>query len=420
MAKRKFGEKSKALYRSVRFEVKMSREKYHLILSVSEVLRGLFNSALAERQEVYTEFIAPIYERLKSASLAGEDTTSVQHELRATYKEHSVTLYDQINALTARRADDETFVEVTRNWQEETLDMLDGAYKSFLVLRRNGDFDAHSPRPRDSGFFQKIPGRSGFKIERTDQVVRIALSCGSGRYLSFPIPEYQANKLGQAVKLKKFELYRDQPNLSKPGRFWISVAYELPKPEVTAVEGVGIVYLALGASSIGVVSGKGEEVLKLWRSDKHWMPKVDAVEERIKGCAKGSRAWRRRQSARGRIHMISSRQHVQDEREIVDYLLDKHGVHFVVTELVVRSKEGKLADSSKPERGGRLGLNWAAQNTGSLARLVLWLEEKVKERGGSVRKHKLTLSAAPPCAGAENKLWMARKLRDSFLSSSFV
>ncbi|HEY4508862.1 MAG TPA: hypothetical protein VJC13_01095 [Candidatus Paceibacterota bacterium] len=411
MAKRNFGEKSEALYRAVRFEVRPSKEELSILLAVSEVLRMLFNSALAERQQVFTEFIASLYAELKSASVP-EEISEIRKKLREAYKEHSISLFDQINALTARRVEDEAFASVTRNWQEETLDALDGAYKSFLSLRRKGDYDAHSPRSRDSGFFQKIPGRSGFKIGEG----RIALSCGAGRKLSFPIPDYQQGRLAETTKLKKFELYRDQPNLAKSGRFWISVVYELPKPEATTCQSEQVAFVALGASSIGVVSQRGEEVIALWRSDKHWVPKIEAVEERMKRRVKGSRGWLRLlNSGKRRMHMISSRQHVQDEREIVDYLVRNHGSHFVVTELVVRSKEGKLADSSKPERGGSLGLNWAAQNTGSLSRLVRQLEEKVKEHGGSVRKHKLTLTEAPPARGAENKLWMARKLRESFL-----
>ena len=146
--------------------------------------------------------------------------------------------------------------------------------------------------------------------------------------------------------------------------------------------------------------------------------------------------WRKLNKHRQKMFDIMSRQQEQNQEEVVarklivrnqaepeevamDTLMG-HGKHFVLTELVVRSKEGKLADGMKKERGGSLGLNWSAQNTGSLARLVMQLEEKVKECGGSVRKHKLVLSQYPPGIGAENKLWMARKLKESFLATQAV
>ena len=93
-----------------------------------------------------------------------------------------------------------------------------------------------------------------------------------------------------------------------------------------------------------------------------------------------------------------------------------HGRHFVVTDLVVRSKEGKLADTEQAGRGGMLGLNWSAQNTGAIGLLVRWLEEKVKEHGGSVRKHTLpAVLPRLPQAPDERKIPLAHVLRDDFL-----
>lgn len=416
MAKRKFGEKSEMLYRVAKFEVRPTTKEFSVLLAISELLKALFNSALAERQKAFAEHFAPLYERLKSVGT--EDPAIIKQELKEAYRDENknITLFGQINALTAKRASDELFAGVPRSWQEETLDMLDSSYKSFMSLRKKGDPDARPPRARGENFFQKIPGRFGFKV--TDG--QFMLSCGGGRKISFPIPEHQQKELVRAVAFKKFELYRDERRLDQPGRFWISVAYELRKPEVTFFDPERACYIALGASSIGVISPYEEEVLKLWRSDKHWLPLIESVEQAMKAKTKGSLAWQRLEQSRKRMYQISSRQRLQDEREVVQYLLKKHGNHFVVTDLVVRSKIGKLADSEKSERGGPLGLNWAAQNTGSLGRLVLQLEEKVKEFKGSVRKHKPILDQGPSGIGHENKLWMAQKLRESFLATQRV
>ena len=407
MGKRRFGETSEALYRTEKFEIRPTKEEYVALLAISGILRGLFNSALEERRCLFAEHITPLYERLRKAS--EEEGIAIRQELKAAYREHSVTFFDQINTLTARRASDEAFASVPRNWQEETLDAVDGAMKSFVALRKNGDLDARPPRMREGGFFQKIPGRFGFRISGG----KFVISCGERGKLTFPIPAYQEAKLAKALAFKKFELYRD-----RDARFFISVAYELPRPETDFFSPERAVYLALGASSIGVLSPYGEEILPLWRSDKHWMPKIESLEQAMKVKIRGSTSWRRLEASRNRMHQISSRQRLQDEREVVDYLIRRHGHHFVVTDLVVRSKEGKLADSRNPERGGSLGLNWAAQNTGSLSRLVLYLKEKVREWKGSVRKHKLILEKAPPGIGAENKLWIAKRLRESFLEAS--
>jgi putative transposase len=406
MGKRKFGEKSEILYRTERFEIRLTDEEYRLVLAISASLRALFNSALAERTKAYNRFVRPIRAKLKLSP----ERTSLKRKLKFAYKQKIPTLYDQINGLTAQRDP-----SILRNWQEETLDALNASYTSFYGLRKNKDKDARPPRERKESYFHKIPGRSGFKILGGKAVLSL-----KQRSLSFPIPKYQREKLERAVKFKKFELYRDEPRLEKPGRFWISIACELAKPEATFFNPERAVYLALGASSLGVISPLGEEVLPLWRSDKHWVPLIESVKNKMEEKVKGSLTWVKLNDSKRRMQVISARQRLQDEREVVSYLFKKYGHHFVVTELVVRSKEGKLADATKLERRGILGLNWAAQNTGSLGRLILLLEEKVKEYKGSVRKHKLVLDQAPPGIGVENKLWMARRLKESFLAKQKI
>ncbi len=410
MAKRKRGEEALVPYLTQRFEVKLRGERLEQVLAIGEQLRQLYNEALTERLVMYRRFIAPLRTRLKFRPAS----TRLKRKLETAYRRHWITLYDQINALTKRRADDPIFGAMMRTWQEETLDGVEAAFRSLATLRKEGDPDARPPRPRLDAWFQKIPGRSGFKVKDGQFVLSLGRKVGTT--LAFTIPKYQLGMLAQAAKLKKFELTRDEHDLSKPGRFWISVSYELPSRTPTEFCTDKAVYLALGASSIGVRSAWGEEVIPLWRSDKYWQPLIEEVERRMKGRIKGSANWEELNAARRRMQVIRSRQHLQDEREMVDYLFRRHGNHFVVTDMVVRSKPRKLADAKKKERGSSHGLNWAAQNTGSLGRLVQLLECKVKIFRGSVRKHKLLLTEYPPTIGHGAKLWMAGKLQESYLS----
>ncbi|HEY4506423.1 MAG TPA: hypothetical protein VJJ24_03190 [Candidatus Paceibacterota bacterium] len=431
--------------RVIKFEIFPSEDQVRVLVATSQNLTRVWNEALAQRTSMFEEHIAPFYQELKGA---GEDkavVAGIRARLKQAFADHQITGFDQINALTARRKDSE-FDSVTRNWQEQTLIMLHGAFSSFMTLRKKGDLDAKPTRhARREGEFYEIYGRSGFKVRTTGREVEWQEREGLVRRVPeqevvlrpgkiagdvgvvFSLPAYQSWVLAEAEKLgkfavKQFTLYRDRRNLAEPGRFWLSLAFEWTKPETVPPRADNTVYLALGASSLGVISSQGEEVLKLWRPDKHWVPKIRAIEERMKACTKGSRKWEKLNDACRRMNQMMSRQQTQDIRELVDYLLEYHGVHFVVTELIVRSKDGKLADSSKPERGGTLGLNWAAQNTGGIGYLVLWLKGKVKERGGSVTTVKLKLDRldgdSPPGDIAGNKLWLAKRLRESPLAST--
>ena len=415
------------LYRAAKFEIRPNEDQIAVLRRISDNLWLVWNNALEKRQALFDRFMAPLYERLKTEKDAVA-IALIRQKLKAAYKEHKITLFDQINALTPWRQSDAGAAAVPRNWQEETLDTLYGAFKSFVVLRKNGDSHARPPRLRDTWNFCEIPGRYGFKIRDGEKVKEFVLSCDNMSedvHFVFPVPAYQQKLLKQAAAVKKFTLFRDEPDMRKPGRFWVTIVYEINRPEKVPFAPEEAVYVALGASFIGVVSQKGEEVIPLWRPDRNWKPRVDAIGQSLKkepvgtnirALSPGSRKGRKLQSKRRGMFAIMSRQQRQDRREVVASSLLRHGIHFVVSDLVVRGKKDKLADSSRTERRGPLCLNWSAQNTGSIGYLVLWLAEKAEEHGGTVRKHKIS-GELPRGKGAENKIAMARRLRESFLSS---
>lgn len=422
------GKQRDVLYRVAKFEIRPTESQLSTLRRVSDVLQQVWNDAVEERRNVYDTHFKPLYDKIKEAHKEGNESLVTQRrkELSAAFKDHDISFFDQVNALTPKRATIPAFAGIPRNWQEETLDTVNAAFKSYYALRKNGDPSARMPRLRNEWDFSEIPGRFPNGIKLSQDGKNIILKCGkihTEEPFVFPIPEdYQFGLLARAVAIKKFTLFRDVQNMREPGRFWISIAYEIPKPEQKPFIAEDAVYVALGASSVGVLSPKGEEVIPLWRPDKHWKPKTDAVNKSLSRktyfpIQKGSKKWRKLSKKRRTMFDIMGAQQKQDRREIAKLdLLLYHGVHLVVTELVVRSKKEKLADGSDPERGGSLGLNWQAQNTGSIAYLVEWLEEKAKEHGGSVRKHKLT-GTLPSGIGAENKIPMARALRKSYLAS---
>jgi putative transposase len=423
MAKAKGKDTKEVLYRTAKWELKASAEQAALLIRASDGLREIYNWGLAAWMAEYEK-----YRQEKKADPEAKPATKLP------------SLFDQINLLTTLGEEDRKAGlargTLPRNWKEETLDALHGALGSFFALVKNGDRDARPPRPRSEKYFSAIPGRSGFALKKGRIV--LAPNIFGADTLSFPIPaRYQAAMLARATKLKKFVIARDERDLAKPGKLWVSVSYEIEKPEPRPFVSEEAVFVSLGASSVGVISPKGEEVLELWRSDKHWKPLADAAGSRCEGreakagpgiATRGSRKWRKRQAARAKMLRIMAAQQTQDRRELVareliekviDNLVTGHGVHFVVTDLVVRSKKGKLADGRKESRGGPLGLNWSAQNTGAIGYLAQWLEEKAAEHGGTVRKHRLPREALPADlpTGHANKLLIARALKDDFLKA---
>ncbi len=416
MAKAPKRDKKEMLQRTVTWPLRtLSPEVEGLLLRISDGLRDYYNLALVTQQHNYCAYGAA----QKAAPEVKPNGKKFLGEFDLYYALYQPTRKQDLLAGNFR-------ARLPANWVLETLRASVAGYKSFFTLVKNGDPDARTPQPKDVNFFQVIPGCSAFSVR--SGTVSLAPTIYDGT-LTFTVPEkYQAKMLARSTRNAKFIISRRPADLRKPGTLWLSVSYEMPMPETQPFLPEHAVYVSLGASSIGVVSPKGEEVIPLWRSDTHWKPKTDSIEASLARPAtstyprpliKGSRKSRKLHKKRAHMFRIMGDQQKLDRREVVASELLSLGVHFVVTDLVVRSKVGKLADSKKPERSGPLGLNWAAQNTGSIGYLTDWLAEKVREHGGTVHKHQLPREALPPDlqGGYENKIPIARALRAHFLAT---
>ena len=269
------GQKRAMLYRAVRFEIFPTEAQEHLLRQVSENLRIVWNTALGVWMQAFSlwkqEKMLQKNDMQKPVAIASNEkappitvksptlSVAIAHNEKLTpIAVKFPTLFDQINQLTGARAQDKTFASTPRNWQEETLDRLDGSFKSFFALAKNGDKDARPPRTRSPGFFQVIPGRSSFSVQ--GNIVCFAPNLFGKGALTFTIPEYCVKKL-QSGTVKKFTLSRTEHELAKAGSYFLSIVYEIPQPEVVAFDKKELVYLALGASSLVICTASGDQVI---------------------------------------------------------------------------------------------------------------------------------------------------------------
>jgi transposase len=402
--------KPAVLVRVVKFPVVLSDGQQKTRRLLSDNIFEIWNHCLNERRQYFEEHLAPLYTTRREMG----DTPNLKADIKSAYAKAPVNYItgeperSQRSWLTNMRQSRSNFAALPCAWQQETLVILEGAYDSYMKLRKNGDQTARPPREKAADSFCEIQGLLGWQIivdgrkinpqkevtaEDRRAIVNassseIILSPGKTLYngpeLRWPIPSYQRLVLAEAVKLNKFTLYR------KGQTDYISIAYSVPKPDTTVVENQNKVFLVLGATSIGVSAPERSFTINLWRSDKHWMTQIETLRERLKKCVKGSRSWQARINAINRMYEIMRLQTLQHHREVIAKQLKRHGAHFVIMEQSpIRGKKGALADGDNPARGGTLGANWSVQNTGSLAQLRQLLEQKVAEWGGSVELVKL-------------------------------
>ena len=74
------------------------------------------------------------------------------------------------------------------NWVVETFGAVEGAYKSFFALVKNGDPDARTPRIVPETRFFAIPGCSAFSVKRGEVILAPQIFGGVGESLVFSIP----------------------------------------------------------------------------------------------------------------------------------------------------------------------------------------------------------------------------------------
>ncbi|MFH1766511.1 MAG: hypothetical protein ABH826_00240 [Patescibacteria group bacterium] len=426
------------LYRVAKFEVKPSEAQLAALTAVSENLRCLWNLAVEARERAYALLLEPVYREIGEAQKAGDK--ALVAELKALLKlaqKHPDVVHNgnafaqQKHLLTPLRAEDPEVAAVPRVWQNNCLVTIEAAFKSYFQLKKKGDPKARRPTVKPEGHFQEISAKDTAGFRLSPDRSQITLPCkkiAANDVMTFPIPAYQQQQL-RGGEEKKFILYRD-----RSGRFWISIAFEISAPEeqpfFESLAGENRVYLSLGSTAIGILAPPleeggdwREEVIRVPRPDVYWKPRIDAVSLRMKklyrkDAERQSEKYNGLKEARRVMFDKLARQQQQTQRQTAQRLLALGGrLHFVATELVVRAKPGKLADGTDAERGGSLGQNWAAQNTGWLSNMLAWLKIKASERGSRVEIFKLE----PPHPREANldrrKLAMARLLRERYLAS---
>ncbi len=382
MARQPKRKKEEMIQRTAKWPLSLSPEQEALIVKVSDGLREWYNWALDTEKSAYETHRAALKED-PEAKPKREDIPVRNRSLHP------------VRPLRGQDASDGLFrAKVPANWVLETFKAAVAGYKSFFALVKNGDPDARTPKSRDAGYFQAIPGCSAFSKKGNRMV--LAPEIFGPDTLAFLIRRSTRRRCSRvrygwrsSSSAATSRAWPSQDASSFPYRTrsrFLSRSRSRRKKRRTSRS------VPRASASFRRQARKSSP---LWRADAHWKPRTDAIQASLgrpagtpghpRALKKGSLKWRKLEAKRRGMFRIMGEQQKIDRREVVAIeLLDvldgiaRGCVHFVVTDLVVRSKEGKLADSSKEERGGNLGLNWAAQNTGTIAYLVQWLTEKAR------------------------------------------
>lgn len=266
---------------------------------------------------------------------------------------------------------------------QSTLKKLDGSYKSFFSLWKNGETTARPPKFRGKGYFFTMNyNQSGFKL--SDHKIRFSQSYKKDIPLEFDIhtPVFD--------NVKQVEISENN------GKYFVSITYEVETPE----------YVDNGlyqAWDLGVTKQTGVNLegrfteIKNIRPDKYWEKPIAELQSRRDHCKKNSRKYKfvnglKRKVERKCRHQIKDFQHKVSKRIVNNTKSNT----ILVGDLSVKH----MPKSKQANRH----LNKSTQNTGVLARFTQFLTYKAELVGKKVIKvdERYTSKVCSSCGQVHN------------------
>ncbi|MEX2739449.1 MAG: RNA-guided endonuclease InsQ/TnpB family protein [Candidatus Wukongarchaeota archaeon] len=321
-----------------------SEEQEEVLQDLSEKCRLIYNFALAGRIEAWKKNGKNVNYTKQQNDLP---------EIKRKYPEYS-WVYSKVLQMVLRR--------------------LDGDYKSFLALRRNGDKKANPPRFKGKNHFTTMNyNQSGFKLDK-EGWVEFSHNHPKTTPLRFTIPE----KFDFTdKKVKQVTIFKEDGDT-----FYISIVYE--RKEKPYLDNGLYQAIDLGITNIiTAVNTKGKFLqTKNPRPDKYWQSKIEEIQPKRDHCKKGSRKWKRyhrklRKMQRKCANQIKDFQHKLSKKLVENTKANT----IIIGDLNVK----KMSNSNRNKDKKRdKSLHRAVQNNGCLSRFARFLTYKAKLVGKRV------------------------------------
>jgi putative transposase len=216
-------------------------DQQKLLWDLSDQCRRLYNLGLSERREAYANGKKTSY-RVQQNELVL--TKQAYPEFRAVY---SKVL-------------------------QMTLNQLDGDYRSFFALRRNGDETAMPPHFKSKDYFTTMTyNQSGFRVERG--CIKLSHKHPTEIPLCFAIP--QSFSFGRVYQVAVFQDDKE--------RVYVSIVYERKAPAY--VDNGLYQAFDLGVSKHTGINLHGRFVeFNNSRHDRYWNPRLDRLQSKRDRC----------------------------------------------------------------------------------------------------------------------------------------
>jgi len=316
-------------------KIESTDEQQKVLWDLSEKCRLIYNLALKERKDNWK---------------TNRDKPKEQRNY--------ITYIDQQNQLPKIKEKYPEYKWVYSKVLQLTLKKLDANFKSFFVLKKNGNKSANPPKFRGKKYFTTMCyNQSGFKVE--DGFVELSHRHPSDIDLKFEIPEKFTFE-----KLYQVSIYQ------KDNDFFVSIVYEKTRKEY--IDNGKYQAFDLGATKHTAVNSEGKFIeFTNKRLDKYWESKIQEVQSKRDHCKKNSKKWKWYDKKLNKMKRKSANQLKDFQHKLSRKIVDNTKANTII---VGKLSVKQLTQINKYEKG----LHRSIHNTGNIFRFVRFLTYKAE------------------------------------------
>ncbi len=338
------------MFHTYKIQVYPTEEQGKILWDLSEKCRLLYNYALQERKENWNE----------NKNLIKKEREYIDY-------------IDQQNQLPVIKQKYPEYGWVYSKVLQMTLKKLDGAYKSFFSLIKNGNKTARPPRFRGKDyFFTLCYNQSGFKYH--ENKMNLSHKHPSKTDLTFELT------FRPKGKIKQVEFFQDYKK-----RWFLAVNCEIIPSRLYHDNGL---YQAIDLGINNLVSAVNLQSRFIQitnkRPDNYWRKKIVEVQSKRDHCKKKSSKWHWYNRKLAKMKRKQSSQLKDFQHKISKVVLTNTKANtLIVGDLAVKqmARKNKVKKSKHQKT-----LNYSLQNTGHISRFVQFLTYKAERIGKKVVK----------------------------------
>ncbi|HUU79384.1 MAG TPA: transposase [candidate division Zixibacteria bacterium] len=350
--------KSTKVYLTFKQKIYPTNEQEGVLWALAENCRLIYNFALKERLEWWDE---------------NKDKPRSERNEYPTYNK-------QQNDLPRIK---EQFPRYKQNYAK-TLQMilkrLDEDFKSFLVLRNNGDLVANPPGFKGRKYFTTIVyNQLGFKVDK--QAIVLSHSRQMKKNEAIILRFVLDDRFNPKNKdIKQVTIFQEH----KTKEFYIAIAYEIEVPFCSN----NSIYQAidLGVSNIiaGVNNHAGKTIIvKNNQVNKYWQPKIEELTSKRDHCKKYSNRWHWYNQKLQKIVKKQSNQRKDFQHKLSKKIIENTKANTII---IGDLKAKEMSQKRKGDKKNKRSLHRSNHNSGVIGRFARFLTYKAEKVGKKVIK----------------------------------